>query len=177
MTTRENTPIRRSQARDHVAAPTGETMTSDMEVGQSPDRLLKSRGNASGALSDNVIERVSEQALDDDHTEMLAFMAEPVTVRIAVSTDPNAEQVFEIIVNGRTELFRRGETKTVPRYYVDRMLRMKETRYKHREVMNQSGDRDVVYDGQTALKYDFSIVRDMNPLSESWYRHTLAEQG
>jgi len=32
---------------------------------------------------------------------MLAFMAEPITVRIEETSDMNADQVFEFIINGK----------------------------------------------------------------------------
>lgn len=67
-----------------------------------------------------VIEKVADQPFDKDRMAMLAFMDESITIRIATSTDRNAEQVFELNINGHLEFFRRGETKTVKRYFVDR---------------------------------------------------------
>lgn len=170
---RETTPVRRTQ----IAAPSGEKMASDYDTTEGPARYLSSTGDASEALSENVIERVGEHALQSEHTLMLAFMNEPVSVRIGTSTDPNAEQVFELNINGKCELFRRGETKTVPRYFVDRLARLKETGYKAREVFDKEGIRSYVYDPSTALKYDFAVVRDANPLGESWLSSVLVEQG
>lgn len=169
---RENTPLPRTR----IVAPSGEKLASDYDMTEAPTRTLSSTGDAADALSDNVIERVGDIPLDDDHSAMLKFMAEPITIRVATSTDPNAEQIFEIIVNGRTEIFRRGETKTVPRYYVDRMARLKETGYENKEVRNANDERSYVYVPRSALKYDFSVARDTNPLGEHWLRAVLAEQ-
>jgi hypothetical protein len=169
---RENTPIRRTR----IAATGNEVLASEHDTTELDARVMKSTGAASESMSGGVIERVSEMPHDDEHTAMLAFMAEPIEVRIAETSDPEAEQIFEITINGRTELFRRGETKTVPRYYIDRMARLKETRYTNREVVSADGTRDVVYDPRTSLKYDFAITRDTNPLGASWHRAVLLER-
>lgn len=171
--TRETSPVRRTP----IAAPSGQKMASEHDIPQGAPRVLLSTGDAADALSENVIERVGEHALDSEHTAMMAFMAEKIGVRIGTSTDPNAEQIFEIIINGQTFLFRRGETKTVPRYVVDRLARLKETGYVAREVFDKEGVRSYVYDPSSALKYDFAVTRDDNPLGQSWLPHVLAEQG
>ncbi len=172
MTIRENTPIRRTR----VVAPSGEVQTNDMEIGQGPARVMHSTGDASESLSSGTIELTNEP-IDSERIAMLAFFEEPVTIRIAETTDPNAAPVFEITVNGRTELFKRGETKTVKRYFVDRMLRLKQTRFEQRDATASDGSKDIVYDPRTSLLYDFAIVRDTNPVGESWHKHVLAEQG
>lgn len=172
---RETAPL--STARNRIVAPTGEKMASDHEIGQGQTRMLSSTGDAADALEGNVIERVGEHALDSEHTQMLAFMAEPVSVRIGVTTDPNAEQIFEININGKAYLFRRGETKTVPRFVVDRLARMKETRFAQKEVTDNDGVRSYANVPMTAIKYDFAITGDANPLGASWLAHVLAEQG
>jgi hypothetical protein len=146
----------------------------DLEIGQYGDRVLSSTGPAEKALAPIVVPEV-DKPFDQEKMAMLAFMAEPVTVRIATSTDPNAEQVFEINVNGRNEVFRRGETKTVPRYIVDRLARMKITGYTQRELMNAEGIKDIAYDAHTGLKYDFAVVQDSHPRGPDWLRHTLLE--
>lgn len=171
--TRETTPVPRTR----IVAPSGEKMASDYDMTEGATRTLKSTGAAADALSENVIERVGEMALDSEHTKMMAFMNERVRVRIGTSTDPNAEQVFELIVNGKTELFKRGETKTVPRYYVDLLARLKETGFENKEVINRDGERSYAYVPRTALKYDFAVVGESNPLGDSWLAHVIAEQG
>ena len=159
-----------------VFTPNG-TDTADMDVPQGATRLLKSTGDAKDALETSVIARVSDHYVDPEKMAMLAFMNEPVTVRIGTTTDKNAAQVFEINVNGNLEFFRRGETKTIKRFIADRMLRLKETVYSQQEVINKEGIKDFLHIPHTALKYDFSIVRDDNPAGKSWERAVLAEQG
>lgn len=166
-----------SQASSYIAAPSGEQMVSDQHIGSTPDRVMKSTGNARDSLERPVLAKVTDQPMDDDYISMMAFMAEPVEIRIGVTRDPQAEQIFEININGRLELFRRGETKTVPRYFVDRLLRMKETRFSQQEFINAEGVKDIKQIAHTSIKYDFAITRDLNPLSASWQRAALAELG
>ena len=150
---------------------------SQKEIGQGPARLLRSTGDAKKALDTHSVIKVMEQPYDDEKMAMLAFMDEPITIRIAQSTDKNAEQCFEINVNNDLQFFRRGETKTVKRYIVDRLMRLKVTRYEQREVINPEGIREYLHIPVTGLKYDFSIIRDDNPLGKSWERAVLAEPG
>lgn len=147
---------------------------SDNTVGQDVPRTMRSTGDAKDALDLQVIEPV-DRVVDPEKMAMLSFMSEPVTVRIATSTDSNAEQVFEININGRLEFFRRGEEKTVPRYFVDRLARLKQTGYSQREVLNAEGIKDIIHDPRTGLKYDFAVIRDDHPRGREWLKHTLAE--
>ncbi len=168
---------RNREAKNNPVILTQQFETSQEDIGQTNDRLLKSTGDAKQALEPTLIARVSDHPLDQEKLAMLAFMNEPVTIRIGTTTDKNAEQVFEININGRLEFFRRGESKTVKRYYVDHMLRLKETAFTQQEVVNKEGIKDILNIPHTALKYDFAIERDDNPLGVSWKRAVLAEPG
>ena len=150
---------------------------SQQEVGQGPSRLMKSTGDAKEALDRDSVIKVMEQPYDKEKMAMLAFMNELVTIRVATTTDRNAEQCFEINVNGHMHFFRRGEEKTVPRFIVDRMLRLKPVVYTQREVVNAEGIREYMHDPHTGMKYDFSITRDDNPRGRDWQRAVLAEPG
>jgi hypothetical protein len=120
---------------------------------------------------------VAERMPDPEKLAMLAFMDELVTIRPATSTDKNAEQIFELTINGKTELFKRGEPKTVKRKYVDLMARLKVTAYTQRDAVGADGERQILNDPHTALKYDFAMLKDSNPLGESWLKATLAMPG
>lgn len=158
-----------SGALSYVAAPSNAPMASDLPTTELPERTMKSTGPASESMDrGGVIEKAGEMALDAEHTAMMGFMAELITIRPATSTDPNAEQVFELCVNGRIELFRRGEDKTVPRYFADRMFRMKETRFSQKETQNAAGEKQYVQVPQSALKYDFQVITDHSPHSKAW---------
>lgn len=166
-----------TQAKHNPVMRTTAEPVSQQDIAQGATRLLKSTGDSKEALETPSIARATEHGLDREKMAMLAFMAEPVTVRIGTTTDKNAPQVFEINVNSNLHLFRRGETKTVPRYIADRMLRLKQTVYTQKEVINAEGIKDIVHIPHTALLYDFSIERDSNPQGKSWERAVLAEAG
>ena len=166
-----------TQAKNNPVMRTTTEPVSQKEIGQGASRLLKSTGDSKEALDTPRIARANEFGVDQEKLDMLAFMNEQVTVRIGTTTDKNAPQVFDINVNSNLHLFRRGETKTVPRYIVDRMLRLKQTVYTQKEVINAEGIKDIVHIPHTALLYDFSIERDSNPQGKSWERAVLAEAG
>lgn len=166
-----------TQAKNNPVTRTTAEPVSQQDIGQGATRVLKSTGDAKDALDTPMIARASDHPMDGEKMAMLAFMNEPVTVRIGTTTDKNAPQVFEINVNSNLHLFRRGETKTVPRYIVDRMLRLKQTVYSQKEVINAEGVKDIIHIPHTALLYDFSIDRDPNPLGKSWQQAVLAEAG
>ena len=165
------------QAKDNVFMASGHADTAEMEVPQGESRVLKSTGPASKALDENIIQIVGERVMDSEKMQMMAFMNEPVTVRVATTGDKQAEQIFELTIHGKTEVFKRGETKTVPRNFAALLLRLKTTNYVQREVMSADGARQYVHDPVTALKYDFSMVRDDNPLGKSWMESLLREPG
>lgn len=161
----QNNPVVKSHVLD----------SQDEQIGQAPDETIPSSGPARREKS--IIAQASGYEIDPEKEAMLRFMEEPVTIRIMTSTDKNTEQCFEININGRLEFFRRGETKTVKRHFVDRIMRLKQTVYGQREVTNSQGDREFQYPASTALKYEFAIIRDDNPLGKSWERAVLAEPG
>lgn len=172
-----NTQAAPKQAKNNPVMRTTADPVSQSDIGQGATRLMKSTGPARDSLETPKIALASEFGVDQEKLDMLAFMNELVTIRIATTTDKNAEPVFEINVNGNLEFFRRGETKTVKRFIVDRMMRLKVTAYDQKEVLNAEGIKDIIQIPRTALKYDFSIERDDNPMGESWKRHTLAQAG
>jgi hypothetical protein len=152
----------------------GKIDTSEQEVGQDSSRLMKSTGAADKSLEPSRVELV-DRPVDKEKLAMLAFMDEPVTIRLATTTDREAEQMFELNINGQLAFFRRGETKTVKRYFVDRLARLKETAYSQKEVVNAVGIRDILHIPHSALKYDFSVINDPNPRGADWLTHVLAE--
>lgn len=153
------------------------TETAEQPVEQGNARVMRSTGDAKDSLDKLQLVQVVDRPVDPEKMAMLAFMNDDIRVRIGTTTDKNAEQCFEIIVNGKLEFFRRGETKTVKRYIVDRMLRLKETVYSQQEVVNKDGIKDIVNIPHTALKYDFSVEHDPSPHAQAWLRAVMAERG
>lgn len=168
---------RSSQAKDHPVIPTGEFHTEDNEIEQNTPRVMKSTGPAEDSLDANLVIPANPFNMSKEKLDTLAFMNELVTIRIGTTTDKNAAQIFETDVNNNPTMFRRGETKTVKRFIVDHLLRLKETVYTQQEIINAEGIRQFVHIPHTALKYDFAIVRDDNPMGKSWERGVLAEPG
>ena len=121
--------------------------------------------------------QVADRMPDPEKVAMLAFMNELVTIRPATTTDKNADQIFEVTINGKTEVFRRGETKTVRRCFVDKLANLKLTSYQQREVTNEEGIKQILNVPHTGLRYDFAMVKDTNPMGEHWLKATLAMAG
>lgn len=147
--------------------------TAEMPIEQAEPRLMRSAGPAEKALDEPKMVVTVDRPLDPEKTEMLAFMAEMVTVRVGTTADKNAEQVFEVNVNGRPYLFRRGIETTVPRYVVDRMARTKLGSITQKEVVNNEGDKDYLHVNQDVLRYDFAVTRDDNPRGKEWLQWTV----
>jgi hypothetical protein len=106
--------------------------------------------------------------------EYEAFMREPLTVHIHSNTDLQSEKVFAISVNGRPCLFKRDETKTVPRMYVEGLARAKPVGYDNQEYLRNDGRQDVRYPEQVGLRYSFSLV-NAKPSDQAWLNHVLRQ--
>lgn len=161
-------------AKNAIVSPVNYIDAPDQQVGQDVPRLLKSNGDSATALEAATIQPV-DRPVDDEKMEMLKFMEMPVTVYIHETTDPQAEQVFEVQNNGQRELFRRGETKVVKRKFVNELATRKVTVYTQKRVQDADG---VWHDKQiprTALRYPFSVASDPHPRGADWLKATLAQ--
>lgn len=168
---------RTNDAKNHAVIRQHTIDTQDQETGQSNARLMKSTGDASDALESTIFLSNTDRPVDMEKLAILAFMEEMITIRMATTTDKNAAQVFDLQVNSQYAFFRRGETKTLKRYFVDRLCRLKQTIYTQKEVINSEGIKDILNVPHTALLYDFSVVRDDNPRGADWLAHVQAEAG
>lgn len=137
-------------------------------------RNMRSDGPARSALDPLEIEPVDSPVLDSEHMANLQFYEEPVTVHIHTTTDKTAEQVFEVFNNGTREVFRRGETKTVKRKFVEQLCRAKTTVYDQQEGIDAQGIRYMKQIPVNALRYPFSVVRDDHPRGADWLKASLA---
>lgn len=163
---------RSKEAKHHPVLSTGGISTDEAEIQQPKARSVHVTSDGV-AMSQSQI--VTEPIMDMEKMAMLAFMAEDITIRIGTTTDKNAEKIFELNINGRNFMFRRGQSYTVPRYVVDRMLRLKPTVYTQEEVVNSEGSKEFVHHGHSALKYDFTVERDGNPKGHEWHRAVMNE--
>jgi hypothetical protein len=160
----------KSGEKHYVAAPVGYDDALDHQVGQ--DGTAKFQGET--------LVRPAQSTLDDPNmiakAEMLKFMEEPVTVEIAELSDENADMGFVIEVNGRKEVFRQGERKTVRRVFVEGLARAKKTGYRNQLVVDRStGEQTYEYPAKTGLRYPFSVVHDPNPKGGAWLKAVLRQ--
>lgn len=118
-----------------------------------------------------------ERNLDSKLIENEAFMAEPVTVMLADSTDPNdADVLVQVSVNGRNQYFARGYPQTVKRMYVERLARSKKTGYSQNLDERLGEEKFNLMRSHNALRYPFTVVEDKNPRGAAWLRAILAER-
>ena len=146
---------------------------------ESQEQDLGAEGAASfGENSDDsVIERPSENETENFTSEKhrdIAFNGEILTVQIHETSDKDADQVFEIIVNGQSEIFRRGETKRVRRIFVEGLARAKPINYGNEEYMGSDGMKHVRYPTHKGLRYPFALVNP-TPRDSAWLQSILAQ--
>lgn len=166
-----------TKAKNNPVLASGVISTEDMPTGQTVRTGNPDAATAQERIGEPQLVQVADSLdMDPEKEAMMRFMEEPVTIRPTRTTDPK-ELVFELTINGRPELFRVGQEKTVKRYYVDHMARMKVTSYTQQETVNAEGEKTFINIPHTVLKYDFEMVRDANPLGESWLRATKAMGG
>ena len=138
-------------------------------------RVLKTTGPASEALEARAIEPV-DRPVDKEKLANMAFMNELVEIYIQPTSNPNDAPVFEVGVNGRSEFFRRGETKTVKRMYVDVLASRKVTTYTQERKCNKDGIWQDIQVPRSAPAFPFSIVHDANPAGRHWLKAAQAQQ-
>ena len=162
-----------TDAANNPVAPTHHFEPMEQTVGQDVPRVMKSTGPAKDALEPAYIQAV-DRPVDQEKLAMLAFMELPVTVEIHTTADPTAEQVFTVTNGGKREFFKRGETKTVARKFVNILACSKITSFTQQRRRNDEGIMEDVQVPRTALRYPFSVVEDSHPRGRDWLRATLA---
>lgn len=110
----------------------------------------------------------------------LAFNEEPVIIQLHESTDPNAEKLVYVAINGEgaaggvNGYLPRGVPVTVKRKFVENLCHARPVAYESVERMNQRGEREVIYPKTSALKYPFSVISDPNPKGAQWLSKLLS---
>lgn len=120
------------------------------------------------------MESVEDPAAADKLANM-QFMEDMITIHVHDVAEDNADQVFMVGVNGKQEVFKRGETKTVKRYIVETLARAKPVRFRNQEFTMDDGTRAFRYPSNTGLRYPFSIVHDPHPKGADWIKAVLAQ--
>lgn len=106
------------------------------------------------------------------------FMAEPIKIRLATTTDPNAPPFATVTVNNATNRAQipRGVPVWVRRMHVEVLARMRETRFTQptRNPMDPEPGNALV--PHEAMVYPFEVLEDKNPLGRPWLERVLAER-
>lgn len=118
----------------------------------------------------------SPEFQDKDRIEK--FMHEKVTVHIHENSSDLEVGAFAISVNGKKEIFRFGEVKTIERKFVEGLARARPETYNNKKITLQTNTGEVASyanEGARSLRYPFSIERDDNPVGRSWYNLVLRQ--
>ena len=123
---------------------------------------------------------LTERVESRDYADALAFMAEPVTIRLEPSSDKNAATAFPVWVNGKpAEVFQNnrwdeigylpvGRVLTVRRSVLEVIIRAK-TDTVHTEIRNMDAERpENAVQRFTSPVHSFSIIEDRNPRGAAW---------
>lgn len=168
----------KKEARAYKAAATRAKNTLNTKRFEAEDNQIGQDGNRSFSQDGELIQ-VETRKLDEDamktKVDTLAFMEEKVTVEIHEVTEENADHGFPVSVNGETEIFFRGQQKTVKRKFVEGLARARKTGYKCLERRTADGGIEYYYPSHTGLRFPFSVVHDPNPKGIDWLKHTLRQ--
>ena len=142
--------------------------TADLEVGQAKPREFTDVG-----LSETEID-VVDSLNWKEKADALAFMEEPVTIRLQDTTAPNTYPIVEIWVNGRVQRLMRGETQTVKRKYVEGLVRARKTTFASEKFVDSEGADAMRYPSRTAPEYQFELIKDTDK-GRTWLKQRMAQ--
>lgn len=163
----------RSGTEAYVASPKHAIEALNFKAGQDAERVMKSTGAAKDSLEPALIEPV-DRPVDHGWAGDMAFLEEPVSVRVAESADKNAESIVEVFCNGVPQRFIRGQTQTVKRKFIGVLCRAKPTSFSQVKRQSDDGVEQYVEVPHTAVRYPFSVMEDQNPIGRAWLEAELA---
>lgn len=121
-----------------------------------------------------------EKIGEKDYLDELAFMEEPVTIRLEPSSDKNAAMAFPLWVNGKgAEVFQRGRWDVIgylpvgqvlitKRKYLEVIIRAKVDAV-HTKILESDSERpNNAIQRFTSPVHSFSIIEDRNPKGAAW---------
>ena len=114
--------------------------------------------NDSNEMETGLIEPV--KLIDRKKMEILRFMEDVLTIRVADTTDKNAEPYPKVTVNGINQFFIRGREQQVKRKFVAVLLQSKPTVYGNELFERGDGVEDYRYPSHTALGLQFETLED-----------------
>lgn len=122
----------------------------------------------------------SSISADKDYADALAFMEEPVTIRLEPSSDKNAAMAFPVWCNGKAAEVHQngrwdeigylpvGRPLTVKRKTLEIIIRAK-TDTIHTEIRHMDAERpENAVQRFTSAVHSFSILEDRNPRGPAW---------
>lgn len=149
-----------------------EIHTPDMPVRQPPPIVLPDEGEL-----DRVAERIIpvDTLPATDYMEELAFMEEPVTIRLHRSNEKNAPAFYDFYVNGRVEWVPVEQNYTLARKYVEVIARTQpyNVETKTGTAFDERPANEIVR--HQSAKHPFSVIRDPNPRGADWLMRVMAE--
>lgn len=133
---------------------------------------------------------IADEALNKDYAEALAFMEEPVTIRIEPSSDQNAPGAHRCSVNGKgAEVLINGKwlemtwltvgiQYTTKRKYVEVLMRAKTDTVKTEVVQFEDINRQPENNVRrlTSRLATLSIIKDNNPKGPAWVDEVVRRQ-
>ena len=131
---------------------------SQQEVEQDLSREMNSRGDAMESLPSEPIETF--KVLNKSKLEMEMFMEEVLEIIVHDTTDPNADPIPHVCVNGVNQYFIRGQRQQVKRKYVQLLFRPKTTTFGLEMFKNAVGDDAYRYPAHTAPEIQATIIHD-----------------
>lgn len=117
---------------------------------------------------------IVDRPLSMDKLETERFMAEKITVMVHESNDDSEDDMVPTWVNGRIQMFLRGQAQEVRRCFVEALARAKRTTYKQNLDERQGTAQFNTLHPRTALHYPFSVLHDPNPKGAAWIKNLLA---
>ncbi len=114
-------------------------------------------------------------AINKDYLAELAFMEEPVTIRLERTAEKNAPAFIDVSVNGRTEWLEKGKPVTIARKYIDVLARCKSDFIETVAPNAESGEIVNRLMRNTTAKHPFTVISDPSPRGYDWLTGVLAQ--
>lgn len=108
--------------------------------------------------------------------DMEMFLNEKVEVYVHPTSEKNADRIFSISVQGKSEWFIRGQKKVVPRRFVFGLATARPTTFSNEEYTNPQGFQDYRWPTYTGLRYPFSVTND-TPKGIAWLDQVMKSPG
>ena len=163
----EETSIKRGRPRKEFS-------TDDMEVGQRPSIIIPPL-NETMIREGEKIDVVEPGSANNDYYASLAFMEEPMTIRLERSSEKNAPKLVDVYVNGEACWVPVGQNFKLKRKFVEVLARSKPESIDTRTGSSEEEQPRNEILRNTSSKYPFTVVEDNNPRGYDWLTRVLME--